>query len=592
MNNLEHALKYASEGLHVLPLHNPTGMKRCSCGKPDCDNIGKHPRTQHGYKDATIDLHQIKEWWRIFPSANIGLATGEKSRFVVLDIDIKSNGPASLNELEMKYGSLPETLTVKTGSGGKHYYFRQPQVSIGCRGGLFPGIDVRGNGGYVVAPPSLHAAGDHYEFEGNVDDIAELPDWLLELAITSSISENRETPREIRLGGRNEFFKRLAGLLRRYNFTEQEILSILLQQNKARCVPIETENRVSMVARASMKWPSHDFGFDRHISHFNYMTVDDILAKEYREIDWLVEGRIHQGGASIWAGKPKAGKSTIVRNMSHCIGMGKEFLGFKTKKSRVVYLSLEDDIGPVIKPYLKKIAKEGNKNFVFLSVDSSTPDIEFVPSYENIEKIIEEQSPSLLVIDPMISLLGHHNVDINDLKSSYTFLKKFKRLGDETQTHILFVHHSRKGVELDPTDSGAGSIGLIGAVDNAFFLWKADRMTKLCSLQRIGQGLDESIVEFDHETGLFNLHADSQSYLRKSYKKTLIDILKESANPLTEKELMELLGGKSMDKSIALKDLYYNKEICRSGLGKSKSPYRYYIPNSTLELFEVDGDEI
>ena len=119
---LDEALQYAARGWRVFPLHD-TSSGKCSCGKA-CASPGKHPRTRHGVKDATTDAKQILAWWKRWPRANIGLATG--SGLVVIDID----GPAGvtqLAELTSQYGKLAPTLTARTGARVSHLPQRHPR---------------------------------------------------------------------------------------------------------------------------------------------------------------------------------------------------------------------------------------------------------------------------------------------------------------------------------------------------------------------------------------------------------------------------------------------------------------------------------
>jgi putative DNA primase/helicase len=155
------ALAYISAGIPIFPVHYPTAGG-CSCHKA-CDKVGKHPMTEHGCKDATTDQRTIEEWWTRWPSANIGLPTGTISGYVVIDVDFRSGGLDSLATLEKRKGSLPATVEALTGNG-LHLYYRCQGVLVKNGVGLLPGIDVRGEGGYVVAPPSLHANGKRYEW--------------------------------------------------------------------------------------------------------------------------------------------------------------------------------------------------------------------------------------------------------------------------------------------------------------------------------------------------------------------------------------------------------------------------------------------
>jgi hypothetical protein len=173
------ALGYADRGWRVIPLHT-IDNEACTCESPGCTSPAKHPLTPNGVHGATTDRATITIWWSEAEIANVGIATGDG--LLVLDIDAKHDGLASLAELETQQGPLPITPTVATGGGGKHFYFRLPDgVKVGNRAGIAPGIDVRGDGGYVVAPPSLHASGQYYEWLVSPDDtpLAEAPEWLL-----------------------------------------------------------------------------------------------------------------------------------------------------------------------------------------------------------------------------------------------------------------------------------------------------------------------------------------------------------------------------------------------------------------------------
>lgn len=177
------ALTYARWGWRVFPLHTPRGSG-CSCGSATCGNAGKHPRTRHGFKEATTDDAQIAAWWSEWPDANVGIATGPESGILVLDVDPRNGGDDSFDELIDRIGPLPETPEVLTGGGGRHLFFRWPAGVDALRAKpIGQGIDIKGAGGYVVAAPSLHASGRAYGWEassrpGDVP-LADVPPALL-----------------------------------------------------------------------------------------------------------------------------------------------------------------------------------------------------------------------------------------------------------------------------------------------------------------------------------------------------------------------------------------------------------------------------
>lgn len=162
------ALAYAARGWRVFP----------------CQPRGKRPLVKSWPDVATFDGAQIANWWEQWPDANVACVTGPASGFFVLDVDVP-DGPASLAALEAEHSPLPATLEQATGSGGMHLLFRWPEGRSlrNSAGKLGPGLDVRADGGYVIAPPSIHPeTGCAYAWPDPDAPIAEAPAWLLDLA--------------------------------------------------------------------------------------------------------------------------------------------------------------------------------------------------------------------------------------------------------------------------------------------------------------------------------------------------------------------------------------------------------------------------
>jgi hypothetical protein len=176
---LEAALAYAARGIPVYPVHWPRptpgrASPACSCPRGlACDRAAKHPLVRHGVKEATTDPDRIRRWWRRWPQANIGLATG--ICFDALDID-GPDGLAALHELQGAAGlRLPGPL-VATGGGGWHHWFTP--TGLGNRPPRdLAHVDWRGKGGCVLAPPSRHISGGTYRWLVSLDQtpLAEVP---------------------------------------------------------------------------------------------------------------------------------------------------------------------------------------------------------------------------------------------------------------------------------------------------------------------------------------------------------------------------------------------------------------------------------
>jgi len=200
-----------------------------------CKSNGKRPLTLHGHKDASSDVGVIKTWWSNYPDANIGLCTGKDADLIVVDVDVKNSagGIESLQELEAEFEKL-DTLIATTPSGGFHYYFSFPKDvdAIACMVGFRKGIDIRADGGYVIAPGSS-INNKLYEFEDIDKEIAQLPLWLLDLLTNKETNNSsidvRETIFGVNEGSRNvSLFKlscRLRGQDVDYEDAKEQVLS-------------------------------------------------------------------------------------------------------------------------------------------------------------------------------------------------------------------------------------------------------------------------------------------------------------------------------------------------------------------------------
>jgi len=199
---------------------------------------------------------QVADWFGRWPDANIGIVTGEISNLIVLDIDPKHGGDASLDRLERQFGQLPATIEVTTGGGGHHFYFAHPGGLIRSRSGLAQGVDLRGDGGYIVAPPSIHPSGHPYLWAvgHSPEDVAlaALPRWILlesgGIRVRRTPSDWRRLAREgVPEGQRNSSIAALTGHLLRHQVDPEVVLELLLSWNRMRCRPPLQDAEVAQV---------------------------------------------------------------------------------------------------------------------------------------------------------------------------------------------------------------------------------------------------------------------------------------------------------------------------------------------------------
>lgn len=248
MNNLEQnnehlsPLGYAAEGyarvfnLKVFPLQPR----------------GKVPITKHGCKDATTDITTIKEWWRKWPNANIGLATGLDSGIGVLDFDAKPNVNEIISNFEKTFNlSIPITPMVFTGGNGYHYYFKINKV-MSNRTGILQGVDWRAEGGYVVLPPSIHENGQQYQWIECANlrwfQPVPLPKDIENIVIKPKSTTYKFNPTyEIPSGSRNEYLTFLIGKLFGHKIDVHLARQLTIAFNEKYCTPPLETNEVNQI---------------------------------------------------------------------------------------------------------------------------------------------------------------------------------------------------------------------------------------------------------------------------------------------------------------------------------------------------------
>jgi hypothetical protein len=216
------ALAYAGLGWRVFPLAPRS----------------KRPIRRPGHRAATSDAQTIRTWWAVNPTCNIGLATG--AGLIVLDLDVAGG----LTWWMRQRALLPATATARTGSGGLHLFYQVPtdRVVRNSVGRIARGVDVRGEGGYIVAPPSIHPSGRPYCWLPGRSPweypCASLPAALLaRLIMPLKGGTAPATSSQIPVGTRNNTLTSLAGTMRRRNMSPAAITAALLVENATRCVP-------------------------------------------------------------------------------------------------------------------------------------------------------------------------------------------------------------------------------------------------------------------------------------------------------------------------------------------------------------------
>jgi hypothetical protein len=258
MTMLDWALGYLSRGLPIFPVCSPAGPGRClehAADKHGTEDAGKVPLVKWGeYQNRLPTEDEVRSWWARWPRANISMPTGHLCGMCVIDLD----GSDARAEAERR--GLPAGPIVNTGRvGGTHHYYayRDDAPSIFAKAN---GIDFRGQGGYVLLPPSRHRSGATYTWKVRLRDaeLAALPRWIDGLAgdrkranghagvVSMAIPEHE----------RNSTLVSMGGTMRRRGFGERAILKALLIENAERCTPPLDDDEVAVIAASVARYAS------------------------------------------------------------------------------------------------------------------------------------------------------------------------------------------------------------------------------------------------------------------------------------------------------------------------------------------------
>lgn len=500
----EAALRYAHMGLAVIPL-----LPR-----------DKKPWFDNWPEVATSDRETVSRWWQQNSNSNVGIATGQKSHLFVLDVDPKNGGMDSFDTIRTEHGQFPDTWQQITGSGGIHLFFRYPNFRVANAAGIYPGIDIRGDGGQVVAPPSIHPiTGKRYAWDGLYEieqsPLAEAPGWLLDiLQQRNSRTHSDKFPISMKIpkGVQHETLVALAGMLRKLGLSTEEIIPSLMEVNNRRCQEPGPVGNISKIAE-SMMWyrPSDADLFTTANRLWRVTKAKECDAQREREknlvsmVDGLtvyrapvaeykcVVDRILYNGLTVFAGRPKCGKSWLALQLALSVAHGGHFLGALDvqRPGGVLYIALEEsqprtagrmrklqDIEDVLLQnismvYRLKSLAEGGK--------------------EQLAEMLDNQRPNLVIIDTFLALVGGDKGKRDVMRAEYSEIAILKNLAEKYDTAIVLIHHLRKGVlGEEALDAVGGSTGITAAADCVWVMRKQD--VGICSLEAVGREVEQQTL--------------------------------------------------------------------------------------------------
>jgi hypothetical protein len=412
------ANNYAARGWKVFPVR------------------GKIPLVQW-QQEATLDRTKILEWWgEKWPDAGVAVVTG--NGLVVLDVDAGHGGLDTLGTLFAGYPDLGDTPVVRTGGGGLHFYF-STTVELRNKTGVLTGIDVRGDGGYVVAPPSPHASGKNYEWEVESDTLFPWPfDYRFHKAEPApTIVEGEGIP----AGNRNSMLTSLAGSMRRRGMGELAIRMALLTENEEQCKPPLPESEIKHIAKSIMRYTPEDPATSIELETMA-VTAKQFLEEVVDEPEWLVDRLWGAGSIGFVLGPPKVFKSFFTLEMAYALANGKPFLGlFKVPEPRTVLLIQEESGRAAFKERMRRASiAYGNSENLFV-ISNKPFNLEAAAGYERLKMEVAKLRPAMLILDPLSSFVRG---DQNSAQNMGDFVRSLIDLRNEFNMAIVIVHHSKK----------------------------------------------------------------------------------------------------------------------------------------------------
>lgn len=592
----------AALGWQVFPLHSPKG-DACDCAKGDqCESPAKHPRTRNGLKDASSDPAVIERWFTTWPHANIGIVTGKVSGIVVVDVDPRHGGAETWDALIAEHGTVPAGPACATGGGGWHFYYRHPGHHVPSRAGILgAGIDVKGDGGYVVAPPSVHITGLMYEwFAASTTAVAvpAMPGWVHELAIAKQdrrydVSGGPDQP--IAEGSRNQYLFTLGCAMRSKGHSQRGIHAALLVENDERCQPPLEATEVAQIAASAARYeiseaiPILSAATERTASgerltrapgaapkHIEPRTVTlaELQTKVFPPRKMAIPG-LMPVGLCLLAGRLKLGKSWMMMGVGIAVSEGGIALGdIPVEEGDVLYVGYEDDeprfqgrVGTLLgdKPWPSRmeIAPTG----CWPKRDDGG--LEAVDAW-----LGQHPNARVVVVDTLQRFRGVGGIgkeDRNAYAADYQLSGELQELALKHDVVIVAVHHYRKSLsEVDWVDQISGTNGIAGAADTLMG-FERQRGEKVAVLKVTGRDIEEQeyALAFDAAKYGWIITGTAEEVQLSEAAREFTDAIRELGHgePVHYKRIAEHLDKKFSATKVMAKRLKDKGEIISFGAG-------------------------
>ncbi|MEK7469083.1 MAG: bifunctional DNA primase/polymerase [Planctomycetota bacterium] len=466
-------------GWSVFPCHSIDEAGRCTCGDADCHSPGKHPRVPRGFLDGTKDDVIIKAWWDRWPDANPAVATGAPSGFFVVDVDPGHGGDDSFETLK-NLAPWPDTVQALTGGGGRHFLLGMPEgVSVPSKVGILPGIDIRGDGGYIIVTPAAHRSGRNYEWEassrpGEVK-IAAAHEKVLDVVLGRN-GHGAKTgpapvlPEKIKIGERNHWLASIAGSFRRRGFTEAEILAALRVVNTVeRLEEPVGEQELADIAKSICRYPAGSTETSSPARSLTVLNAREFLAKTLQPREAILE--TEKGDAILrakdlvlaygWRGVSKTWLALLLACGIACGGRVLRWIARKPR--RVLFVDGEmaaEDVQHRVAAILAGMEAQPDPDFFKIVTpdlqESGTPNLATFEGQALLEPHLKDVD--VVFIDNLSTLAnGGPENDSESWDAMQTYILKLRRRG----ITVFMVHHAGKGGKQRGTSKREDVVNLV-----------------------------------------------------------------------------------------------------------------------------------
>lgn len=450
----------------------------------------------------------VMGWWKQWPNANIGIATGAASNLVVVDVD-EAEGMVLAK-------SLPATLTAQTGKGGYHLFFQRGEERVPNAVRVRPGIDVRADGGQVVVAPSIHPNGNEYRWINQLP-VAPLPDavrqWFSNKADTK---EDEIWTASFGSGQRNMELTRRIGKLASLGMSVVDVLLIAQVWNQHHCNPPLAKEEVARTVDSVVKKQADKPKFD-------VVTTSELIDR-YCQDDtvWTIDDWLPAQTLGLVVAPPETFKTWLLLDLAVSVATGKPFLGqYAVNGPGPVLFIQQEDPFPLLVSRLSTILNLGEIEQVGDEYSFKDPHAMLdMPIYwhpsrvlhvdnkdaiAGLQQVVSQIKPVLVIIDPLYSVIRADDFGASGAQD----MLAFKRMRDEYKCSFMIAHHTKKAMgQTRERDNLWGSQFLNAWLETGWQVRPHDGESEVLIHRhyKIGAQTKPKIVRFDIAGGLFEVH--------------------------------------------------------------------------------------